>query len=320
MCGLYGWNVTRTLPALSVANAVLAQAMASRGTDSWGIMLDGKVKRGLESITYAPEAVRLASHHNVAVHTRYATTGKVSPKNAHPFKVGSVIGMHNGIVYNHHELNQLYDRKMTVDSQHIFAHIDENKPLSEIESYGAIVYTYADEPETIYLGRFNGGELSVARISDKQGVVGIMWASTRSALKGACKLAGLKATYYDITEGSLFRITDGRIVDTKLRLGFVRYVKPATRYGTWSTNGTSWKQTPLDSSYDKLYDESDRFYSDKCATCDGIPGEDCICEDCVCPTCQSFWYHDWTRNYPDADDDDAPQRCEPADIRALSTT
>src|SRR5215469_10058620 len=143
MCGLYGWNITRTTPALTVANAVLAQAMAGRGTDSWGILSDGKVRRGLESVTYAPETLKLPAHTNVAVHTRYGTTGKINVKNAHPFTIGAVIGMHNGIVYNHASLNLEYDRRMAVDSMHIFAHIAEERDLAEIEAYGAIVYTYA---------------------------------------------------------------------------------------------------------------------------------------------------------------------------------
>jgi len=315
MCGLYGWNITRTTPALTVANAVLAQAMAGRGTDSWGILSDGKVRRGLESVTYAPETLKLPAHTNVAVHTRYGTTGKINVKNAHPFTIGAVIGMHNGIVYNHASLNLEYDRRMAVDSMHIFAHIAEERDLAEIEAYGAIVYTYADDPGTLFLGRFNGGELSVAHVSDKQGPIGIMWASTRHALKGACKLAGLKAKYYDIQQGRLYRVSDGRIYDIKVPLPISAkpksYAKPYS-----NVYGTTWKQTPLDASYDRLYDDDGSdYYSDKCSTCYELPGEDCACDGCVCPACQAFWYHDWVQHYPDADNDD-----EPEDIRAQSTT
>jgi len=283
-----------------MANAVLAQAMSARGTDSWGVLVDGAVKRGLDSITYAPSVMTLPEHLNVAAHTRYGTTGKNTVKNAHPFTIGNVIGMHNGMIYNHEWLNILHDRDMAVDSQHIFANINEGVPLSELKGYGTIVYAYTKAPETLYLGRFNGGEISVAQVRDGKQTLGIMWASTRHALKSALHLAGLKGTYYNIVEQAVYKIQDGRItqVGDWLNVGKQEHKTfiPASAYGT------SWKTTPLDSSYDGLYDEDGTYvYSDRCNTCDEIPGEDCNCEDCVCLNCQRWWYTDAYKNYPDTE-------------------
>jgi hypothetical protein len=157
-----------------------------------------------------------------ALHTRHATTGANVATNAHPFTVsgarGQVVGIHNGIISNHSQLNARYARKCDVDSQHIFQSIADGHSLNELEGYGTIVYTLAD---TWYIGRFNGGELSMV-LTD----VGIFYASTDAALIEAASFAGIKIvrwlkvaddTVYTLTPKGIKKVYKVRASETWLR-------------------------------------------------------------------------------------------------------
>lgn len=56
-------------------------------------------------------------------HNRFATQGKVTKYNAHPFEFDSVIGVHNGSLTNKNAL--LNGNLFEVDSQALYSHIDE---------------------------------------------------------------------------------------------------------------------------------------------------------------------------------------------------
>lgn len=57
-------------------------------------------------------------------HNRYATTGNVNKKNAHPFEVGDIIGVHNGTLRNKY---QLADSAMfQVDSENFYHHVEKH--------------------------------------------------------------------------------------------------------------------------------------------------------------------------------------------------
>lgn len=78
-------------------------------------------------------------------HTRYATTGAVTPENAHPFIKGGLVGIHNGIIYNHADFG-----KFQVDSEAIFSELlkTENnykETLPRIQGNIAIAYYYKNK-------------------------------------------------------------------------------------------------------------------------------------------------------------------------------
>lgn len=195
MCGIFGWNVKphitkrrrkkfgRLITALTVQNA-------TRGDDSWGFYTPQTDRRvvGLGDIScMILKARKIFFNSNIVIaHTRKATTGTISHDNCHPFRVGSLVGAHNGIVFNHHTLNTEYKRQCEVDSQHLFYHLAEGRELSDIVSYGAIHMHDKSSSCPVQMGRFNEGELAICKIAN----VGVFWSSDWDHLERAVAAAG----------------------------------------------------------------------------------------------------------------------------------
>src|SRR2546426_3519434 len=148
MCAIYGWNLK---PSVDYKQRIaLAQILMDEsercGGDSWGYVVPihgirkARIHRDLGSLTKHTKPDELAEHSIVYGHCRRASVGEVSKKNAHPFCANHIVGAHVGHVNNYYTLNQTYGRKCTVDSHHIFYHLSENKPLTDLQGSGAVWY------------------------------------------------------------------------------------------------------------------------------------------------------------------------------------
>jgi hypothetical protein len=231
MCGLAGWNLTETPSKEFVLT--LMSFIEDRGRDSYGFY-NGETKevyKGLGAITSKLPASKLLFKHGF-FHTRHATTGATSVENSHPYQIGDVLGAHNGVIHNHKEMSEKYNRKFPVDSMHIFAHIAEGLDLKELEGYGAIEYTRNGE---YFVGACNHGALEIA-LTDK----GVIWSSTADSIDAAIFQGGLTLIhYFRVDNGAIYHVETDSLYDTdhtfKMREHF--YPPSAPYFPSASTTG-----------------------------------------------------------------------------------
>ena len=102
MCGIAGiitpYNDKRDRTRLA---EVLLHDIDIRGGDSCGVYVGGRIiKEPVRAYEFPLPTIR----GSCIMHTRMATHGGVTRKNAHPFRRGRTVGVHNGICSNYHEL------------------------------------------------------------------------------------------------------------------------------------------------------------------------------------------------------------------------
>lgn len=133
MCGIVGYIGTKQAQDVLVSGL---KRLEYRGYDSAGIATAGA--RGamttLRTKGKVQELVDLVATHDkpdtVGIgHTRWATHGAPSKRNAHPHAAGSIHLVHNGIIENYQELREMlqrheYDFKSDTDSEVLAALID----------------------------------------------------------------------------------------------------------------------------------------------------------------------------------------------------
>jgi glucosamine--fructose-6-phosphate aminotransferase (isomerizing) len=106
MCGIVGAVATRDVVPFLIEGL---RRLEYRGYDSAGVaVINGSMQR-LRSCGRVAELEKMASAHglhgNIGIgHTRWATHGVPSERNAHPHVSGGVSVVHNGIIENHEEM------------------------------------------------------------------------------------------------------------------------------------------------------------------------------------------------------------------------
>ena len=122
-------------------------------------------------------------------HNRYATTGKVTRRNAHPFEFPSVVGAHNGTLTNKHSLTD--GHKFEVDSEALFNEIHVNgisKAIAKAKGAWALTY-FNKEDNTLNFIRNKERPLSYIFSEDKKVV---FWASEAWMLTAVLHREGYK--------------------------------------------------------------------------------------------------------------------------------
>jgi hypothetical protein len=182
--------------------SAMAKATTKRGNHSWGMWSaeDNKITKDVGSLT---SSKTLLYHFlSAMVHTRFATTGNVTKRNAHPFRFKNIVGAHNGMVFNHQELNVKYNRKCQVDSEHIFMHLAEGRDLTEIEGYGAIEWADLCTGE-MHVCRFVSGDLAIAATP-----YGVFWMSNIKDLKEIMRKFRMRCSIEEAPENVILTVRD----------------------------------------------------------------------------------------------------------------
>ena len=221
MCGIIGYTGTaNAVPKMLKGLSVLEY----RGYDSVGIaaqVADGtdvvKCKGRIHALEEKLRDEPVEGSHCAIGHTRWATHGGPSDRNAHPHRVGNVILVHNGIIENYKELKEALLKKgvefrSETDTEVVAALMNDAytpgaDPLAVIRGTvaklrGAYAFgiLFADRPGEVWVVR-SGNPLILAKGKD-----GFYLASDMTALLPFTRESA------PMEEGAIARLTPERAV------------------------------------------------------------------------------------------------------------
>jgi glucosamine--fructose-6-phosphate aminotransferase (isomerizing) len=172
MCGIVGAIAGRNVVPILIEGL---KRLEYRGYDSAGVaVVNGKLERArstgrVAELEKLADAQGLSGHLGIA-HTRWATHGVPSEKNAHPHVSGDVSVVHNGIIENHDELRRRlqgdgYVFVSDTDTE-VIAHLVHSylkgggqlfdavrRTLADLKGAYAIAVVRAAEPGTLVVAR-----------------------------------------------------------------------------------------------------------------------------------------------------------------------
>lgn len=194
MCGIVGYKGNQnSIPVL--LNGL--KSLEYRGYDSAGIAYinGGKItiKKAVGRVKNLENLITNEDFGNIGIaHTRWATHGGVTDKNAHPHKQGKITLVHNGIIENYKDLSEKVDTKLLseTDTEILCAYINklynENHDMlqtlaklkTDVKGSYALAIINEDEPDTIYGARRNV-PLILAKNDDEYFLVSDMTAALK---------------------------------------------------------------------------------------------------------------------------------------------
>ena len=176
MCSIIGYSGKNSAAPILVKGL---QKMEYRGYDSVGIATESEnkivLKKGVGRVVEVNNAVKLDSiPGNIGIgHTRWATHGKVTEKNAHPHpsNSGKIAIVHNGIVENFEELksdlqNKGYEFQSETDTEVIANLIQLNLNKTSDVKQSIIKTVNQIKGHYSFVAIFEDGTLAAARFHE----------------------------------------------------------------------------------------------------------------------------------------------------------
>jgi glucosamine 6-phosphate synthetase-like amidotransferase/phosphosugar isomerase protein len=271
MCGIYG--IAKSLTPytnkqLKVVKKVLREMAVdseSRGAHSSGIAKVGANTRIYKSLLPSSKFVDTKEYHDAVSslktdsyillgHTRFATEGAIVKSNAHPFRVGDVVGAHNGCVYNISEMQTKLDKQCPVDSQLIFKSLNDNDNIQEaVQNFDAdfALSFVKKNPMKLYLTREENRPLYVAYVPSLKT---LFYASENSFVEDALVMNGINdVDVYSLNKNTLYAFNTAKFDDLKTNVEKTKF-KYDSRVYHYSLNNyaTSWSQSEQDDEWEPI--------------------------------------------------------------------
>ncbi|BAQ85355.1 glucosamine 6-phosphate synthetase [uncultured Mediterranean phage uvMED] len=258
MCSIFGLTKPEghisdeQLRLLHKSFTSVASNACQRGKDSTGVVIISSTGRHLFKTLdssdnavltkeWQTEVLNNIDKNTISVigHTRAATTGDVTIRNAHPFKYGHIVGAHNGMIQNWDEIKGHKD-KMQVDSEIIFSRLSRLKykdALEELLGYYAVSFVDHNY-RALHLAKETTAPL---RLSYWKKAKTLFWGSTDTILKDGLKLHGLNLKTWDMPDDAILRFDTTRFDNKPFYTK--QDIKPKQRYvsynNAWNRNSYS---------------------------------------------------------------------------------
>ena len=249
MCGLIGYTGQQR-PDLFKVSHILADNDA-RGGHSSGIYLNNKLEKTVgksSNLLLKIGKYQNANFKTVIAHTRYATHGKQTAKNAHPYKYGKIIGAHNGVLDNYIEVSKKFNlKKPDVDSKAIFNVLNKTKDYQNLGLFGGtIAVLFTDGKDSLYVYRRNN---PLYKLTTPEGI----YFSSREE-----SFTDMDGDYEEVKPNILFKYVKGKLVsETAIKHNPV--VTKRIVNTDWSSYGVKTKKVSAASNYS--YNNYSRNYN-----------------------------------------------------------
>jgi asparagine synthetase B (glutamine-hydrolysing) len=296
MCGICGfagemsrrnWGLFTSLLELNAERGMDSTGVCVYSAHSWRIVKQAVPSPAFVGLQKFKVFERYRGEQVVVLgHTRLATVGKVSKRNAHPFKRGPIIGVHNGHVTNYASVARKLGFRPSVDSEVIFEAIAQGGKgrLAEIKGSLAIAYVKVNREPTLHLARDWLSDLGLLKLPEAY-----FFSSSLRHLRKGMRDWKVTGTPFELPEDELWRVSpmgEGQFLVSTHNL-------PLSRCG-WVLFGrnegdTTWRQEGWSEEWEEdceTEDKDDRLEVGGCGWQLSCPyGNDCPAT-----------YNDWLEN------------------------